>query len=107
MPCARLCAASASVAAPLLARKALFKKATSSSALTDVQWAYLGISLFTVLLAVAYYYVPLPDVTDEELEDVAERADDANNAEVSLGSVVGGGGGVGVGVEVVHVQIQV
>ncbi|GME33469.1 L-fucose-proton symporter [Neofusicoccum parvum] len=65
------------VVSPLLAKKVLFK--IDADSLIDVQWTYLGISLFTVLLAVAYYYVPLPEASDSELEDSAERVDDANH----------------------------
>ncbi|QDS76310.1 hypothetical protein FKW77_002344 [Venturia effusa] len=73
-----------SVVSPLLAQKVLFKNvAGQSGSLIDVQWTYLAIALFTVLLAVAYYYVPLPEATDEELEDSAERADFANLAEIN------------------------
>lgn len=73
-----------SVVAPLLASKVLFNSANNANSLTDVQWAYLGIALFTVLLAVAYYYVPLPEATDAELEDIAERADGANEAQMRI-----------------------
>lgn len=74
----------ASVVAPLLANKVLFKSANSAGSLIDVQWTYLGIALFTILLAVAYYYVPLPEATDAEIEDVAERSDGANDAQLYL-----------------------
>lgn len=70
-----------SVVSPLLAAKVLFKSQTAPS-LLDAQWTYLGIALFVFLLAVAYYYIPLPDATDQELEDASERADFANVAEV-------------------------
>lgn len=76
--------ACASVVAPLLASKVLFKKATNSGALTEVQWTYLGIALFTVLLAVAYFYIPLPEVSDAELDDVAERANNAHLADIHI-----------------------
>lgn len=66
------------VASPLLAQKVLFE--VDADSLIDVQWTYLGIALFTILLAVAYYYVPLPEASDSELEDAAERADNANHA---------------------------
>ncbi|CAI6338708.1 unnamed protein product [Periconia digitata] len=59
------------VVSPLLAKKVLFK--ASPNNLIDVQWAYLGIAFFTVLLAVVYYYVPLPEATDEELEAASAR----------------------------------
>lgn len=72
------------VVSPLLAQKVLFKSATSASNLVDVQWTYLGIALFVILLAVGYYYVPLPEATDEELERAqAERDDYANVASIS------------------------
>jgi fucose permease len=70
-----------SVVSPLLASKVLFKS-TSAGTLIDVQWTYLGIALFTVGLAVAYYYVPLPEATDKELEESAEREDFAHLAEI-------------------------
>ncbi|KAF2636073.1 MFS general substrate transporter [Massarina eburnea CBS 473.64] len=63
--------ATGTVVSPLLAKKILFK--ASPNNLIDVQWAYLGISFFTILLAVIYYYVPLPEATDEELETASAR----------------------------------
>ena len=33
-------------------------------------------------MAVAYYYVPLPEATDEELEDAAKRPDISHETEV-------------------------
>lgn len=71
-----------SVVAPLIANKAFFRQNIDAPSLVDTQWAYLGIALFTILLAVAYYYVPLPEATDEELEDAAERIDSANKAKI-------------------------
>ena len=69
------------VCSPLLAKKALFGNRTAES-LIDIQWTYLGIAIFTLFCALGYYYVPLPEATDEELEDVAERFDNANLARV-------------------------
>ncbi|KAF2117566.1 MFS monosaccharide transporter-like protein [Lophiotrema nucula] len=60
-----------SILSPLLAKKVLFK--ASANSLIDVQWTYLGIAFFTVLLAILYYYVPLPEATDEELEAASLR----------------------------------
>jgi fucose permease len=60
-----------SVLSPLLAKKVLFK--ASADSLIDVQWTYLGISFFTIVLAILFYYVPLPEATDAELEDAAAR----------------------------------
>lgn len=72
------------VCSPLLARKALFKAEADS--LIDVQWAYLGISFFTVMLAIVYYYVPLPEATDEELEDASARMPIPRDATFNIGS---------------------
>ncbi|KIV99287.1 uncharacterized protein PV09_09055 [Verruconis gallopava] len=72
------------VVSPLLAQKVLFKSATNASSLVDVQWTYLGIALFSILLAVAYFYVPLPEATDAQLERAqARRSDYANIASIS------------------------
>ncbi|KAJ4292391.1 hypothetical protein N0V90_009053 [Kalmusia sp. IMI 367209] len=59
------------IVSPLLARKVLFK--ASADSLIDVQWAYLGISFFTIILAIVFFYVPLPDATDQELENASAR----------------------------------
>jgi fucose permease len=55
-----------SVVSPLLASKVLFKSATDAPSLINTQWAYLGIALFCVILAVVYYYVPLPEASDAD-----------------------------------------
>ncbi|EME84209.1 uncharacterized protein MYCFIDRAFT_163043 [Pseudocercospora fijiensis CIRAD86] len=74
-----------SVVAPLIADKAFFRKSLHVPSLVNTQWAYLGIALATVVLAVIYFYIPLPEATDSELEDAAERMDGANTAR--LGNV--------------------
>lgn len=40
----------------------------SSTTLIDVQWTYLAITLFSAGLALLFYYMPLPEVTDAEME---------------------------------------
>lgn len=77
-----------SVVAPLIANKAFFRQNLDAPSLVDTQWAYLGISVATILLAVAYYYVPLPEATDDELEDAAERIDSANKAKMGNISII-------------------
>lgn len=67
-----------SVVSPLLANKVLFKSVTDVSSLVDVQWTYLGIALFDVLLAVAFYYLPVPEASDEELEELANHRREDN-----------------------------
>jgi fucose permease len=76
--------ATGTVVSPLLARKVLFK--ASAHSLIDVQWAYLGIAFFTILLAIIYYYVPLPEATDEELEAASARMPIPRKETLSLGS---------------------
>ncbi|KAI9734046.1 MAG: hypothetical protein M1818_006984 [Claussenomyces sp. TS43310] len=58
----------ASVVSPLLANKVLFRNLTSSSSLIDIQWTYVAIAFFDVILALFFYYLPLPEATDEALE---------------------------------------
>lgn len=62
-----------SVVSPLLAQKVLFKSVKDVASLVDVQWTYLGIALFDVLLAVAIYYLPVPEASDDDLEELANR----------------------------------
>ncbi|KEQ67210.1 MFS monosaccharide transporter-like protein [Aureobasidium melanogenum CBS 110374] len=76
------------VVAPLIAQKALFGQSHDAPSLINTQWAYLGIALFTVALAVAFFYVPLPEATDKELEDACERMDNANHATVGKFRVI-------------------
>ncbi|KAB8239873.1 hypothetical protein ETB97_002316 [Aspergillus alliaceus] len=72
-----------SVVSPLLAKKVLFKKVTDVSSLVDVQWTYLGIALFDVLLAVAFYYLPIPEASDEDLQELANRRRSDNMTKVA------------------------
>lgn len=66
--------ATASILSQLLAEKALFRSINGSSAsLIDVQWTYLAVTLFTVFLALFFYYMPLPEASDEDLQEQAEE----------------------------------
>jgi len=58
------------VIAPPLAQKVFFKDAHDVTSLVDIQWAYLAIALFDVALAVMFYYVPLPEASDEDFEAI-------------------------------------
>ncbi len=63
----------ATVLSQLLAQKVFFKdvnskESTDSTALLDVQWTYLSITLFCAALSLFLYYMPLPEVTDAEME---------------------------------------
>lgn len=71
-----------SVVSPLLAKRVLFKKVNDVSSLVDVQWTYLAITLFDVLLAVAFYYLPIPEASDDDLQELANRRREDNSAKV-------------------------
>jgi fucose permease len=71
-----------SVVSPLLAKKVLFKNVKDVAALVDVQWTYLGIALFDVLLAVVFWYLPIPEASDEDLEELANRRREDNMTKV-------------------------
>lgn len=60
------------ILSPLLATKVLFPN-NKASALVNVQWAYLAIAFFVIALAIVFYYIPLPEATDEQLEALADR----------------------------------
>ena len=68
------------ILAPLLAQKVLFKDVNSGPSLINVQWAYLGIALFDVILALIFVYMPVPEGTDEDFEEVAEKRHSVNSA---------------------------
>lgn len=64
------------IVAPLIAAKGFVKQrngTTDTPSLVNTQWAYLAIALATVCLAVAYFYVPLPEATDSDFEEAAEE----------------------------------
>ncbi|KAL5346578.1 hypothetical protein ACLOAV_008285 [Pseudogymnoascus australis] len=52
----------------LLSQKALFASVLDRPSLINVQWAYLTIALFTVILALFFYYMPLPEAGDTDLQ---------------------------------------
>ncbi|KAF1940183.1 MFS general substrate transporter [Clathrospora elynae] len=73
------------IVSPLLAKKVLFP--ANAASLIDVQWTYLGISFFNIALAIIYFYVPLPEATDEELEIASQRTvPHAREATINIGS---------------------
>lgn len=73
------------IVSPLLAKKVLFP--ANAASLIDVQWTYLGISFFNICLAIVYFYVPLPEATDEELEQASQRTQPTTReATIQIGS---------------------
>lgn len=71
------------IVSPLLAKKVLFP--ADASNLIDVQWTYLGISFFSIALAVLYFYVPLPEATNEELEAASRRLSIPRDTTIKIG----------------------
>lgn len=71
-----------SVLSPLLAKRVLFKSVNDVASLVNVQWTYLGIALFDVLLAMVFYYLPIPEASDDDLEELANRRQEDNHAKV-------------------------
>ncbi|KAG4437240.1 hypothetical protein IFR05_007294 [Cadophora sp. M221] len=65
--------ATGSVLSQLLAEKILFRSVASDPSLIEVQWTYLAIALFTVILALFFYYMPLPEATDDDLAEQASN----------------------------------
>ena len=57
-----------SVLSQILAERALFTSIVNDPTLIDVQWTYLAVALFTVLLALFFYYMPLPEASDIDLQ---------------------------------------
>ena len=63
----------ASTVGILLAQKVFFVHAINHRTLIDLQWAYLSFAFVTVFLGFVFYYVPLPEATDSEVQSQAER----------------------------------
>jgi len=61
------------IVSPILARRVLFTDVLNAPSLVHVQWAYLGISLFDFALAIIFYYIPLPEATEEQLQEQADK----------------------------------
>ncbi|KAI1742599.1 major facilitator superfamily domain-containing protein [Xylaria scruposa] len=64
----------ATVISGVLAQKVFFAELSTHSSigsmtLIDVQWTFLAITLLCVALALLFYYMPLPEVTDAEMEN--------------------------------------
>jgi fucose permease len=81
-----------SVMSGVLADKVFFveldgEAESMSMALVDVQWTYLGITLLSVLLALFFYYLPLPEVSDKELADMAARVPVDRKQRRSIGGI--------------------
>lgn len=62
-----------SVVAPLLASRVFFTEADPDD-ISKVQWTYLGIAAFVFLLAIVFYFAPIPEVTDADMALQAEQS---------------------------------
>jgi fucose permease len=67
---ARGIAAIGMVISPVIVQKALFPGIHQDD-LFRIQWYYLGLALFILLLAVVFYYAPLSEASDDDLEAIA------------------------------------
>lgn len=64
------------VVAPVLASKVIFEDVTATSSLQNVQWVYLAISMFVFLLAIVFFFAPIPEITDADMAHQAEMSID-------------------------------
>jgi len=60
-----------SVVAPLLAARVFFNH-TEPKDLSKVQWTFLGVACLVFLLAIVFFFSPLPEVTDADMALQAE-----------------------------------
>ncbi|KAL8913532.1 MAG: hypothetical protein Q9172_007265 [Xanthocarpia lactea] len=71
-----------SIVSPILAQKVLFKSVTDAPSLIDIQWTYLGLALFVVVLALIFFYLPIPEASDEDLQRLADERKDVNTRKI-------------------------
>lgn len=57
----------------MLAQQALFKYSTTAASLIAAQWVFLVLAIVPLVLAVVVSFLRLPEASDEELEESAER----------------------------------
>lgn len=58
---------------PMLAQQVLFKYSTTAAALIAAQWVFLVLAIVPLVLAVVVSFLRLPEASDEELAERAER----------------------------------
>ncbi|MCJ1473468.1 hypothetical protein MMC13_002119 [Lambiella insularis] len=64
-----------SAVAPLLAAQVFFKNVNDTS-LATVQYTYLAVACFVFLLAVVFFFAPIPEITDSDMADAEEQGRD-------------------------------
>lgn len=82
----RLCVAQAfeatgALLAQLLSTRVLFKNEKSVTQVISGQWTFLFLAFCDVILAVVFYYLPIPKVPDDYLEEISDLRP-ANSAKV-------------------------
>jgi FHS family L-fucose permease-like MFS transporter len=62
------------VVAPVLGSYVFFKNTSDSTeSLRNVQWTYLASAIFVFVLAVVFYFCPIPEITDADMAFQAEE----------------------------------
>jgi fucose permease len=62
-----------SLVSRLIAGKVLLPYVNQIDEVINVQWAYLAIAIFDTLPAVCFYYLPVPEAPDKDLDKLAQR----------------------------------
>jgi fucose permease len=61
------------VISPILAQQVLYKYINDAPSLISVQWTYLVITIVAILVAVTCNFLPLPEVSNDELKRLANH----------------------------------
>lgn len=82
----RLCVAQAfeatgGLSAQVLSTRVLFKHEKSVTQVVNGQWTFLVLAFCDVILAVVFYYLPIPEVPDDDLAELSDSRP-ANSAKV-------------------------
>lgn len=63
--------------APLLASRVFFADTVNTAeGLKNVQWTYLGVACFVVLLIILFFLAPFPEITDADQETLEAQIQD-------------------------------
>jgi hypothetical protein len=84
---ARLCAAQGcqgigTLLSRLIAGYVVAPEVNNPQDIVNLQWAYLAICFYDVVVAIAFYYLPLPEAPDDDMRQLGERRSEENNAPV-------------------------
>lgn len=82
---ARLCASQSfqgigTLFSRLLAGYVVAPQVNKPQDIVNLQWAYLAICFYDVFVAVAFYYLPVPEAPDDDMRRLGERRSEENNA---------------------------